>query len=40
MQILIFGGKNEDNIIQDKNVFFSMFDTGMSTIFEIDTKNF
>jgi hypothetical protein len=38
MQILIFGGKNEDHQPQDVNVFFNLFDTGLTTIFELDSK--
>jgi hypothetical protein len=38
VQILIFGGRNSDNVAQDTNVFFNIYDTGMTTIFELDNN--
>ncbi len=38
MQILIFGGKNIDNVNTDNNVFFNIFETGQTTVYELDSN--
>jgi hypothetical protein len=38
VQILIFGGKNIDNVNTDNNVFFNIFETGQTTVYELDSN--